>query len=88
MGMIAGLRAEADAEAQKALKALVAYMVKNPGHRNASLEDTYRAAERVLDAVEEYERHLEISTQDTDPEAPDYFAFITETELRALHGDR
>ena len=88
MGMIAGLRAEADKEAQGALKNLVAYMVKNPGKRNALLEDTYRAAERVLDAIDEYETHLAAATQDADPEAPDYFTILTESELRLMDGNR
>lgn len=49
------LRDQANAAAQQALHDMHEYVAKH-GHRSSLLDDAYSAAERVMDAVEEYER--------------------------------
>ena len=94
--MIAELRAKADAEAQKALRASADYHAKH-GTWNPTLDDAYRAAERVVDAIEELEKHLTVALQVADDEAPDLTlaavlaenaGYVSELELRAIWGDR
>lgn len=48
------LRQQAEQTAQEALRAAVEYQSKH-GHRSALLDARYEAAERVVDAVTEYE---------------------------------
>jgi hypothetical protein len=86
--MLTDLRRSADAEAQRAMRALVKHTTNNPDHRDPLIEDAYFAAERVVDAVIELEHAAEALAQRDDPESPDYFAAWTENELRAAWGDR
>ena len=94
--MLGDLRTQANAEAQKALRAMNDYMSKH-GERNAALDDAYSAAERVVDAIEELEKHLAVALQVADDEAPDLTlaallaenaGYVSEIELRAIWGDR
>lgn len=86
--MVTDLRRAAEAEAQRAMHALIEDMVFNPGHLDTLLADVYRAAERVVRAVDELERAAQELAQRDDPEAPDYFAGWAENDLRAAWGDR
>lgn len=94
--MLAELRAKADAEAQKALRASHDYYCKH-GTWNPSLDDAYHAAERVRDAIDDLEKYVAVAVQVADDEAPDltlaallaeHAGYVPEIELRALYGDR
>lgn len=86
--MVADLRKAANAEAQRALRALVKHRIEHPDHRDPLIEDAYFAAERVVDAVEELEHAVEALDQRNDPEAPDYFPWSCEGEARVAWGNR
>jgi hypothetical protein len=96
--MLTELKAQANAEAQKALHASHEYVFTHEGRRNPALDDAYTAAERVMDAIEELEKHLAVALQVADEEAPDYTAdwlasvasgqYVTESEYRLLDGNR
>lgn len=88
MARMTDLRRQANEAAQEALRDVVSFYVKHPGRRNVLLEDTYRAAERVLDAIDEFETAANAASQATDPEAPDYFLLFTESEMRLMDGNR
>ena len=94
--MLAELRAKADAEAQKALRASHDYYRKH-GTWNTSLDDAYHAAERVMDAIDDLEKYAAVAAQVADDEAPDLTllavlaengGYVPEIELRAIYGDR
>lgn len=80
--MLAQLKAQANAEARKALRTAGDYYAKH-GTWNPSLDDAYHAAERVVDAIEELERHLAVALQVADDEAPEWREPMTLTEYVA-----
>lgn len=87
------LRHEADKAAQGALRDVVAYMFRHGGKPNPLLDDTYRAAERVVDAVDELEQAAQAAAQGADDGAPDFHAIyaegdLSESEKRFAWGDR
>lgn len=90
--MFAQLRNEADKTARETLRAVVTYMVANGGKSNPLLDDTYRAAERVIDAIDELEHAAQAAAQGEDDEAPDFHVVysdeMSETEKRFAWGDR
>jgi hypothetical protein len=61
-----GIRRQAQEVAQDEFHALVRDMVAHPGTVDKGLAARYRAAERVVDAIDAYQR----IAQATDPEAP------------------
>jgi len=76
------LRQEADRAAKSALAGVLTHHLYGRSS-DPLVDDTYRAAERVVDAVEEYERCLDQSMQAADPQAPDYYgAFDYAAETR------
>ena len=92
--MLAQLKAQADAEAQKALRVTHDYYRRH-GSWNPMLDDAYHAAERVVDAIEELEKHLAVAVQVADDEAPDLTlaslldgGYVPESELREMWGGR
>jgi hypothetical protein len=50
------LHDQANATARQALRACHDYVVSHDGERSAILDETYTAAERVVDSIEEFER--------------------------------
>lgn len=86
--MLTDLRRTADAEAQRALRALVRHTIEHPDHRDPLIEDVYFAAERVVDAVDDLEHMTDALAQRDDPESPDYFAAWAEGDARAAWGNR
>lgn len=50
------LKDQAQATAQSAIRACHEYVIGHNGKRSPILDETYTAAERIVDAVEEYER--------------------------------
>jgi len=86
--MLEELRQQANEAAQRTMRDMVAYMVRHQGRRNPALEDAYRAAERVVDAVDELSDLVQVAAQAADDEAPDYQAIYAEGDLRAYWGNR
>lgn len=59
------LRERANQQAQQAIRAAHDYRIKN-GHLSRELDAAYEAAERMVEAVEEYERLLELAHDATE----------------------
>ena len=85
------LRNEADKAARETMHAAIEYMFRHGGKSNPLLDDTYRAAERVVDAIDELEHASQAAAQGDDDEAPNFhaiYAEMSETEKRFAWGDR
>ena len=80
--MLTQLRRLANDLAQEDIRRVARWLALNPGQvPPADICNQYRAAERILDAIDAYERLL----QEQDPEAPD-FTNWTEADLAAAWG--